>query len=567
MGQLLYDKASLVNIPSRYKEGKLYNIKPSNADFEFERGTIGTRVNSEGKTEHAGTGSELIVNGAFDTDSDWSYNTLDWEIVGGKATSFGNNFKSIVPSNINIEIGKTYLVTFEILEYVSGNELRFRDGSTVVFSSNKVGVHTFFFVAATTQVGFQSGDGFEGSIDNVSIKEIHLDTPRIDYSSGEGALLLEPSRTNNIRSSEIDDYDFGWRAKGGNLNVQGMSKTASYDPKLGSLVFTISESDQNEQHRIFSGSVYETPFSGTKTHAISFLIKGDGIRYIRPYNISGFIDLQDGTNTVEQHVATDPDVISFKSEMKSNGYVKIEYVITHTNTTVTAPKYIILFAMEQNSDQNATSYLGDPNRSVKISQLQIEEGSYPTSYIPGTGTLITRNADICTGGGNADTFNDSEGTLYLEYEPEKDLQMVTLSDGTPAEAIWIYLINGGANLSIYVNSGGGQVASINCGTYESITANSSVIKVAATYKTNQFKAFVNGSLIATDPSGATPTGLNTIEFKYPTSSAYNTKANIKSLVYFPEALEDHELERLTSPTPLHASSFEDLANNNGYTIL
>ena len=58
----LYDKASLVLIPSQYKEGKLYNIKPLKDSFEFERGSAATRVNSDGLIEYVGIGEELVTD-------------------------------------------------------------------------------------------------------------------------------------------------------------------------------------------------------------------------------------------------------------------------------------------------------------------------------------------------------------------------------------------------------------------------------------------------------------------------------------------------------------------------
>ena len=48
----LYDKASLVMIPSQYKDGNLYNIKPLKSSFEFERGSISTRINKNGLIEN-----------------------------------------------------------------------------------------------------------------------------------------------------------------------------------------------------------------------------------------------------------------------------------------------------------------------------------------------------------------------------------------------------------------------------------------------------------------------------------------------------------------------------------
>ena len=51
--QNLFDKASLVMVPSGYDNGKLYNIKPEDKSsaFEFERATMATRVNSSGLVE------------------------------------------------------------------------------------------------------------------------------------------------------------------------------------------------------------------------------------------------------------------------------------------------------------------------------------------------------------------------------------------------------------------------------------------------------------------------------------------------------------------------------------
>ena len=56
----ILDKASLIQIPSGYKSGKLYSIKPDNGDgdFTFSRSSSATRVNSEGLIETAQIGSE-----------------------------------------------------------------------------------------------------------------------------------------------------------------------------------------------------------------------------------------------------------------------------------------------------------------------------------------------------------------------------------------------------------------------------------------------------------------------------------------------------------------------------
>jgi len=54
----IYDKASLVHIPSGVKSGTLYNVLPNTADgdFDFTRGSTATRVNKDGLIETVASG-------------------------------------------------------------------------------------------------------------------------------------------------------------------------------------------------------------------------------------------------------------------------------------------------------------------------------------------------------------------------------------------------------------------------------------------------------------------------------------------------------------------------------
>ena len=60
---------------------------------------------------------------------------------------------------------------------------------------------------------------FTGSIDNVSVKEVTTatNTPRLDYSTGAEAFLLEPQSTNLIPYSE--DFSNSSLAKTNNSGV------------------------------------------------------------------------------------------------------------------------------------------------------------------------------------------------------------------------------------------------------------------------------------------------------------------------------------------------------------
>ena len=78
----IYDKASLVLIPSGTKTSKVYSQKPVNGDgdFTFSRSTAATRVNADGNIEKE-TQNLLLQSNTFDTT--WLDITLT--ITGGQA--------------------------------------------------------------------------------------------------------------------------------------------------------------------------------------------------------------------------------------------------------------------------------------------------------------------------------------------------------------------------------------------------------------------------------------------------------------------------------------------------
>ena len=85
----IYDKASLVLIPSGTKTSKVYSQKPVNGDgdFTFSRSTAATRVNADGNIEKE-TQNRVLKSNAFDSGT---WNKSNVSVTGGQSDKDGGN--------------------------------------------------------------------------------------------------------------------------------------------------------------------------------------------------------------------------------------------------------------------------------------------------------------------------------------------------------------------------------------------------------------------------------------------------------------------------------------------
>ena len=115
-------------------------------------------------------GSEEVVNGDFATDSDWVKGD-NWSISGGVAvcnSAGALNSRDFI-QNDTLEIGKTYILSLDIVSFVSGKLSLWRNSTLLV--GNSLGHKTVIFEAGIGNLVLTAIGGFVGSIDNVSVKE------------------------------------------------------------------------------------------------------------------------------------------------------------------------------------------------------------------------------------------------------------------------------------------------------------------------------------------------------------------------------------------------------------
>jgi hypothetical protein len=164
-----------------------------------------------------------------------------------------------------------------------------------------------------------------------------------------------------------------------------------------------------------------------------------------------------------------------------------------------------------------------------------------TSYIPTLGSAVTRNADGAVKTGASSFIGQTEGTMFLEITTTNDITTVTpigISDGTGSNRVLLYV--GAGTLTALVTVSGVAQASISS---SAISANTSY-KMAIAYKANDFAFYVNGVLVGTDTSGTVP-ACSKFSYDNGSGSAPFYGLNNQALL-FKTRLSNADLARLTS---------------------
>jgi hypothetical protein len=183
-----------------------------------------------------------------------------------------------------------------------------------------------------------------------------------------------------------------------------------------------------------------------------------------------------------------------------------------------------------------TSY--NDTADLLIWGAQIEEGSYPTSYIPNhSGGSVTRNADVCEGAGTSSTFNDDEGVLYVELSYLQDGRLA-IKNSDSSDQIVIGTSSG--NVFYRVKENNTNIITEFTGVSGSVNK-----KIALRYKSRDTSIFIDGVEYNVNTSNYTLSGLN--EFLFVSEGGSNTTyGNVKQVLVFGTALPDNQCIALTS---------------------
>ena len=585
----LLSQASLVMIPSGYKEDVVYSQIPTNGngDLSFTRASNGTRINSAGLVEvvawNLAEYSEDFSN-AFWTKQQSSITANATTAPNGTSTAdklvedtsnsvhrmFNNGAVAISTSD-----GTTYSFYLKSAgrtrAWVRDNDIvgaLFNLSNGTIVSTEGTATATItsagdgWYRCTITRVNSNgngrlivyldngTSDSYTGNgTDGVFIwgaqlnigstakpyfpTTDRLNVPRLTYQNGGGgcpSLLLEKQSTNLLSYSEQFD-NAAWSKTNATITAN-----ATTSPDGTQNADKLVENTSTGEHYIIRVSATST--IGV-AYTLSWYMKAGERNAVSLYNYSmNNLTAIFNANTGVATYVSGGTSYSVSMESVGNGWYRC---IATSNASDTNQD----FALRLVQSGTTINYTGDGTSGIFIWGAQLEASSYPTSYIPTTSSSATRVADACYRNSYAAGVS-TEATIFADFEYQRNDGGYStpglIYNGSLGNYIYLYVL--GNTIRALCANGGVVQSNIVSGT---VTPNTRY-KVAAAYKTNDFVLYINGSLIGTDTSGTMPTFTNSGTNTYIGTDASFTEpvGKLNEAVIFPTRLTNAELASLTT---------------------
>jgi len=515
-------------------------------------------------------GDELVTNGTFNTDvSGWTETdatTVSLSYDAGRLRVLSTAPYEGVYQDITTTVGRIYSFT-RTVEGGTGT-LRFRTyagpasgglvdlGGISAIDNGAGSTETFIFIATstTTRIQMQSWNTFADFwLDNISVKEVTFDesdgtltlfehpdnVPRVEWDSAGNrlGLLVEEARTNLLPYSEDFTVQSGRWAngqKGDTSLTSGLTESPSMSDSVWKLFATSGTGTQIIQEDA-------TVSGATNVVGSVYLKKAEykygGIRLLDSSPSTGysvFIDLDDGS-VFDTSTRGTPTTSDYRVQDAGNGWWRLSVITSSDGGSVNFTVGISDGTSINSFD--CVSFAGDGTSGIYIWGAQVEEGSFPTSYMKNEGTASgkDRSADVASIPVADFGFNQSAFTLLLNASWQHGSlsnKAVDLTNSNDSERVLIY--NRGGTVGSYAVWDGNNVQAVSDG----ISSTTDFIKVGVGIAENNFALINNGVVTSTDTLGTvpTPTDLKMRDFN----------GHIKSIQYYPRRLTNAQIQALTS---------------------
>jgi len=501
----------------------------------FTRSTTGTAL---AKISY---GEELVTNGDFSSDSDWA--GTNWSIIDESLNHAGTSFNVVFPSSsAGFVSGKLYTIT--LTKTGVGSLYFYYDGSPNFLNFSGVGTFTQTFIAGSNSSFFIGTSGDNYKIDNISVKEVLYDQPdgtlqlfnhpinkpRIEYDASGNCLglLVEEASTNLISTSEA---------------LQVSSNRAIAESSVS------PTGEQTAQTWRVNGSASASPYmygnpnivSGT-TYTCSVFVRlptsGPTVepRYVKMSSQTEvqvgwtIFDLQEGTVVFS-------NMLSESITPVGNGWYRIS-VTNIAQSSGESFSFILWPIINAAGDLYIISASDDGKALFETFGMQTEAGSFPSSYIPTSGSAATRANDLASLAVSEFGYNQDQGSVVVEsnfFGGTNTNTLCYIGEDT-SDRILLYYSN--KNLSFQVKSSGATQAT------KSLSGQRN--KAAYRYKLNDMNLAGNGDTTVADTSANLLGGTqNNIYIGSYYNGGSQLNGHIKSIQYYPLGLSNAQLQALT----------------------
>ena len=344
------------------------------------------------------------------------------------------------------------------------------------------------------------------------IETVGSGEPRIDFKDdAKGALKLEPQRTNLLIQS--NQFDTTWI----NSNTTGTSGYLGLDGTNSAwlLTKTASSNANIRQNITFSG-----------THTFSVYLKKGTLTSVALRSTGG-LDARVQINLIDGTTSGELNTTSVKAESVGNDWWRCSLTFEAASNT----------AVRIYPD----SITGTTAGNIYIYGASLESGSYATSYIPTSGSAVTRVADACSQTPPDGVIGQTEGTVYAEVNVASIESVGVFSgwkvDGTSGNQLAFIMYPNG-RIQALIFDGGSIVVNINDFNYG---LTSGVHKIAFAYKQNDSILYVDGSVVGSNTSATIPI-VNDFYINYSNGGSLN----YNETKLYNTRLTDSELQQLTT---------------------
>ena len=459
-------------------------------------------------------------------------------ISAGGSGTFSNTATSITNvgggwyrCQISASFGSGTAVRLAIDTAASGSAVTTGDGTSGLF-----------IWGAQLTSGAQAGEYFRTT-------DAASSMPRFDHDPATAGnpsrgLLIEEARTNLLLRSEQFD-NASWPK--GDCTVTANAAT-SPDGTVDADI-AIPSTSNVATHRVtqVGGSV-----TAGSTMTASVYLKASGYNFVllRCANSLETLAFQVGLNVSNGTISTAASAYGAGATVASAEIVAVGNGWYRASVTgaISALTTYGMFIYVYNAS-GAPSFAGDGTSGVLLWGAQLEQGAFPTSYIPTTTAAATRSADSAVVDPINTFYNQTEGTLFIECS------FLGLRAGGDTSSVIDVQDKGTANDNFARLRQGTVIAGadyeIRAGAVTTVDTNSLAVVAGTTYrhgftiKQDDFAAYRDGSGLLTDSSMTVPS-VNRMGIYRAGDAPQVSSGHIRKLAYWPKRLSNTLLQQLTT---------------------